>query len=255
MAKASFDTPLEAPEEEVEVTVEETVTDDLSVSTTPTENLPALSEEVQAQFEGEFVREDLGTKWLNLVPKSADEASMVGHFLLDREHDLGDEVEIIARKVKKFYLEDQSDEQNQQGEMPKSFYQIAHAEEAGFSLRGKKGVNKVVPAAYIDVFVKLPEDHLAADFVAGGFGWASAKIKVKKGGYRATVLILSRDLGGFLKGNLMNGIYSLKSRLAKWDRYSWYEPTLRVAGKTPSEVLETISNGFNFFDPVDPEQD
>jgi hypothetical protein len=246
--KASFDAPLEDTTEVVEETPSTAVV-------AATEQLPVLNPEVEAQFDGEFVREDLGTKWLNLVPKSADEASLVGHFLLDREHDLGESVEVIVRKVKKFYLEDQSDDQNKEGEMPKSFYKIAHAEEQGFSLRGKKGENKVVPAAYLDVFVKLTEEHPSADFVAGGFGWASAKIKVKKGGYRATVLILSRDLGGFLKGDLRNGTYTLSSHLAKWDRYSWYEPRLKVAGRTPDEVLQTLKEGFNFFEPVDPEQD
>ena len=175
--------------------------------------------------------------------------------MLDRIHDLGSSIEVIVRKVKKFYLEDMNDEQNQEGNMPKTWFQIAFAEADGYRLDGAKGVDKCVPAAYLDIFVKLPEDHLAADFVVDGAGYASSKVKVKKGGYRNTVLILSRDLGGWLKGDLTNGVYTLASRLAKWKTYSWYEPTLRTAGKVSPEVKETILNGFNFFEPSEADVD
>ena len=248
MAKVDFSAPLdtsgeikenEQPTAAVAVVEPQTVT----VAT-------GVADSVAGEFEGEFQREDIAAKWLNLVPKSADTGTP-GNFVLDREYDLGRELVVIFRHCKKFYVEDIDDAQVRAQVIPRRYDSVKAARIDGLFLNGTKGSNKIVPAAYLSLFVRLPEDHPSADFIADGHGWASARMKVKKGGFRAIVPVIARDRTGWLNRGLMTGQYDLSASLEKYQTFSWWQPTIKAAGKTAPKVLETLQAGFNFFDDVD----
>lgn len=241
MATVSFNAPLEA-EPEVKA---EAPTDTIAVRDDADLAPAALGG--NGDFVGDFEAGDMGSKWLNLVPRAAEEG-IPGNYRLAREHDLGDSVNVVFRKVAKFFLEDLSTEQVTAGKTAERFDRLEVAQKAGFTLQGVKGQNKICKAADIDLFVQLPADHPAADFVVGAHGWAAAKFRVKKNGFTAVVNTLTRDWVGWLKGDLSSGVYVLGREMAEYLKFKWYSPTVKPAGKLDEETHAALSKGFNIFE-------
>ncbi len=232
MAKTSFKNAANTTAETPQTPVTESAESAPSVQTTALSTFGS-----SGQFEGEFDASDVNIPYLALVNKSGklidDFPNSLGNFIFDKSFDLGKPISIIVAKVRKYFVESVDFDDDI---LPKRFETKAEAVESGLDYYEQ---------ADLDLLVEVDADSDSdfasmAQFEHEEKAYILARYSVKKGGYKATVGILARDIRGFLGGDLASGRYELTSAKRAYKQNTWMEPRIRACGKLSPELRSLI---------------
>lgn len=215
----------------------------------PTPNLPAVVEPTESDivpadfyagignFEGEWSSKDMSTPYLSLVGKMSEvfdsNPDWLGQFLYDKQYPLGTEIRVVFLRATRWFVEDLPFESEK---VAQRFSRMADARAQGFNEAN------LVDAADLDLLVEVDasiegvED--LAHIVDNGRAYMLARYCVRKSSFSRTAGILAKDMGGFLRGNLINGFYkiSVSSKPSPKGGGNYYVPTLKTDGKTPESL-------------------
>lgn len=188
-------------------------------------------------FEGEFTSRDMATPYLGIMMKTSknfdDHPDWLGQWVYDKEICLGESIKVLFLRAAKYYK--QKTEWGSE-EIPARFNKLADARAAGFH------DGNLEECADLDVLIEVDADTEGVADLAhifdGDKAYILARYSVRSTAYRRTVGILAKDSAGFLKGNLINGFYTMTTERKQNDKGSWYVPAMRVAGPT-SQSLRT----------------
>lgn len=190
-----------------------------------------------AQLEGEFTQRDVSVPRIKIGSKLSkeceDDPTKIGQWLYDGLA-VGKTIRVIITRVVKSYVEDLPYGSEEQ---PKRFKTYGEAVQAGCQVRD---------TADIEMLVECDEtmDQFAA-LDAGGKSYAPARYTVQSSSYSRSVGIILRDAGGWLKGDLASGFYSISTEKKSNDKGSWFVPSLKADGKVPDEVRNAIREKFS----------
>ncbi len=68
-----------------------------------------------------------------------------------------------------------------------------------------------------------------------------ARYSVQSTAYGKTAGILAKDMGGFLKGNLINGFYKINTFQKTGQKGTYYIPMMRTDGRTSDALKAQIT--------------
>lgn len=205
----------------------------------------ALAENDAAQtagvggFEGEYSAKDMATPFLSIMQKTSknfdEHTDALGHWMYDKDTSLGEEVKVVFIRSSKFYLEDLPFGST---EIPQRFVRLQDARAAGFH------EGQLQECDDLDLLIEVDADQEGvadlAHIILGDKGYILARYTVRSTARRRVTGILAKDYQGFLKGNLVNGFYTMVTEKRQNDKGSWYVPTLKVAGATPIALRNEI---------------
>lgn len=218
--------------------VGDTATASSAVATTaPAENLAVGNVMHTQQLEGEFTARDMAVPRLNIGQKSGtmcdDNPEWIGQFIYDKGIALGNSINIVVSKLRKYYAEDLEFDSPTK---PQIFQTHAEAVAAGVMVKD---------VCDIDLLIECNEEMEQFGMVdAGGKSYAPARWTVQSSAYGRTVGILLRDLAGWLKGDIASGVYTLTTEKRSNDKNTWYVPTLKTKEKTPEALRGEIKEKF-----------
>ena len=190
-------------------------------------------------FEGEWDAKDMAMPYLSIFSKNSkgfeQNPGWLGHWIYDKTIDLGTEIRVLFLRATKWYVEALPFGSEQ---VPQRFKEMAAARAAGFN----EGTLQEV--ADLDLLIELPlEAEGAADLshiVEGDKGYAMARYSVRSTAYGRTARILAKDMGGFLRGNLINGFYLISTQQVTSPKGTYHTPSMKVDGKTPDSLKQQI---------------
>lgn len=224
MAKHSLIQELEKPEPEPSTALAETTTRELAASMAP-----------GGAFEGDFNARDVSIPYLSIVGKTSsamdEHPQWLGQFLYDKWLALGDKVNAVFFRVRKYYK--QSLDFGSQ-EIPERFDRLDEAKASGVDFH---------EVADIDCLIEVPAESGIGDEVGGKY-YAPARLTVQKSSYGATVPILRREFSLRLKNVLHSGLFSVEAKKRTGDKGSWYVPNLRNSGFASQELQDYIAEKF-----------
>ena len=218
-----------------------------------TPNLPAVVEPTESDivpadfyagignFEGEWSAKDMSTPYLSLVGKMSEvfdsNPDWLGQFLYDKQYPLGTEIRVVFLRATRWFVEDLPFESEK---IAQRFSRMADARAQGFNEAN------LVDAADLDLLVEVDASIEGAEDLAhiidNGRAYMLARYCVRKSSFSRTAGILAKDMGGFLRGNLINGFYkiSVSSKPSPKGGGNYYVPTLKTDGKTPDSLKSQI---------------
>lgn len=190
-------------------------------------------------FEGEWDAKDMAMPYLSLFSKNSkgfeEHPDWLGHWIYDKTVDLGTEIRVLFLRATKWYVENLPFGSEQ---IPQRFSRMQDALAAGFHESG------LVDVADLDLLIELPlEAEGAADLshiIEGDKGYAMARYSVRSTAYGKTARILAKDMGGFLRGNLINGFYTIGTQQINGPKGTYFTPVLKADGKTPDTLKAQI---------------
>lgn len=190
-------------------------------------------------FDGEFDHGDFRMPYLSICGKTSKvfdtNPEFLGQFVFNKVHALGTEIRVVFAKVAKFWTEDLPFGSDTQ---PQRFKRMEDARAAGFH------PSQMKETAELDLLIELPAsiegiDELA-DLIVGENAYLLARYGVQSTGYGATVPILRSDASGFLKGNLINGYYTISTKKIEGKKGTYYVPVLKADGPTTPDLRVEI---------------
>lgn len=221
MAKTSF-----KPEEAQSNPVAETET---AVATTAPSEVAAPVAQVSER--GEITAADIAIPYINLGQKSGtmcdDHPEWLGHFIYDKELDLGDRFTACVWTYRKFYQEDL---EYGSSEIPRRYDRIADARD--------EQVDVIGVAELILIFET--EDETIGMFEAEGKRYGLAKYFAKKAPMKSTLGKILLDEAGWLQGHSRNGFYEFISKKKTGNGNTWWAPEIKAAGKTPDSLKQAV---------------
>jgi hypothetical protein len=195
-------------------------------------------------FEGEFTSNDIRIPYLSICGKTSkifdEHPEFLGQFVYNKSIALGDEIRVVFAKVTKFWVEDLPFGTEA---IPQRFKFMDDARAAGFN------PSQMKEQAELDLLIELPltdENGEAtgvdefADLFVGDKAYLLTRYTVQSSAYGKTVPTLRTDMGGFLKGNLVNGFYDIKTQKVEGKKGTYYVPVLKTDGPTPQELRTEI---------------
>ncbi len=192
-------------------------------------------------FEGEFAASEMRTPYLSLVQKTSplfDEMpTALGQFVYNKAIVLGDSIRIVFVRATKWWVEDLPYGTEQ---IPQRFKRMEDARTAGFT------PNQLVEVAELDLLIELDATlegiDEVADLIEGTKAYLIARYSVRSSSYGRTVPTLMADMRGFLKGNFVNGFYTLSAEKIEGKKGTYYVPKLKTDGPTSQELRTAIVN-------------
>jgi hypothetical protein len=191
-------------------------------------------------FSGEFGTNDMRRPYLSICgPSSAtfkDDPTLLGQFILNKTIPLGEVIRVVFFHAAKRYVEDLPYDPDAKT-IPKSFNSRAEYVAAGFSDSQMKDV------ADLDLLVEVPGDvegvDELADLFVGDKAYLLGRYTVQSTSYGKLVPVLMGDMKGFLKGNLVNGYYTLTTTKGS-GKNLYFFPTPKTDGPTSIELRRAI---------------
>lgn len=206
----------------------------MAVATAPaTSTAVAAPIQHSSQLQGEFTASDAALPYLNICQKSGtmidEHADWLGQFVYDKSLALGQEITVVFARIRKYY-EERVEYGSQ--EIPQRFETKAAADAAGCEYRD---------VGEVDLFIVTDDEQLAdcAVHTSGDKAFVPTRMVARSTSYNTVVKILVKDLGQWLKGDLLSGYYTMTVEKRTNGSNSWFTPVLKTAGKVePSLVAE-----------------
>jgi len=191
-------------------------------------------------FHGEFDTSDMRRPYLSICgPSSAtfkEDPTLLGQYILNKTVPLGETIRCVFFAASKRYVEDLPYDPDAKN-FPKSFNTRAEYVAAGFSDSQMKDV------ADLDLLIEVPGDvdgiEELADLFVGDNAYLLARYTVQSTAYGKMVPTLMGDMKGFLRGNLVNGYYTLTTTKGAGKNLYFY-PTPKTDGPTSIELRRAI---------------
>jgi hypothetical protein len=250
MANMSFNEAAATVAKPIEVEVQQVKKEDLVPETSTNTELSVHVEADKRGFAGEISRSDIQLPYLSIVQKTSDLADNFksGSVVFAKEVQLappGQPCEVIILKLAKLYEEEIP--YGTEDARPQIFASIKDARAAGFD-ETYGAEKRVVTRGDMDVLVKAPATfanpvhETMFSFEAGGAKYALARWTVRKGAYKTTAgaIITALQLGSALKEGIWAATWNLTVNTESNAKNTWYQPYLKISGKTSPEVLDLI---------------
>lgn len=195
-------------------------------------------------FEGEFEVSEMRTPYISLIQKTSplfDEfPQLLGQFLYNKSVGLGDTVRVVFVRATKWWVEDLPYGTEQ---IPQRFKRMEEARAAGFQ------PNQLVEQADLDILIELDAGtegiEEIADLVVGDKVYLPARYGVRSSAYGRTIPVLMGDMKGFLKGNFLNGFYTLAAQKVEGKKGTYFVPQLKTDGPTSAELKTAVVARFS----------
>lgn len=193
-------------------------------------------------FQGEWNSRDLAIPYLSIFQKSGknfeDHPDWLGHFVWDKEFDMGDSITVVFFRASKYYLETLPFNSEK---VSARFDKMEDARNAGFN------PSQLTELADLDLLIEIPAEMEGAEdlarFIVADKAYLLARYTVRSTSYKIA-RVLMKDAGGWLKGNLINGKYELGTAKQVNGNNSWHAPTLKTAGGTSEGLRAAIIESF-----------
>lgn len=192
-------------------------------------------------FEGEWTAKDMATPYLTIVGKTSKAFDVhpewIGQWLYDKEYPLGTELRVVFIRATKWFVQDLPFGSPQ---VPQRFARMADARAAGFNESTLKDTAELDLLIEVDASAEGVSD--LAHIIDGDKGYILARYSVQSTAYGKTASILAKDMGGFLKGNLINGFYQAVTQSKTGPKGTYFIPILKTDGKTPDSLRQQIAD-------------
>lgn len=191
-------------------------------------------------FEGEWTSKDMATPYLSIVGKTSKafdaHPDWLGQWLYDKEYPLGTELRVVFIRATKWFVEDLPFGTTQ---IPQRFARMADARAAGFNESTLKDTAELDLLIEVDLNVEGAAD--LAHIIEGDKGYVLARYSVQSTAYGKTASILAKDMGGFLRGSLINGFYKMTTFQKVGQKGTYFIPVLKTDGKTSDSLKAQIA--------------
>ena len=196
-------------------------------------------------LEGDWSSRDAAIPVLKIGQKSSKEIEehpeWLGRFIYDNSESLGDSLTVIVTRMRKYYIEDT---EFGSGVLPQRYANMDEVRAAG-------QVGNVVDAVDADVLIAsaTPEQYERCTFTdSSDNGFFPARITVRSGNLSSFTGVVVRDLGGWLRGAMETGFYTVKLVKKSNAKGSWYAITAKAAGKVPADLVRQIQLAYGDVD-------
>jgi hypothetical protein len=159
----------------------------------------------------------------------------MGQWLYDKEYPLGTELRVVFIRATKWFVEDLPFGTQQ---VPQRFARMADARAAGFNEATLKDTAELDLLIEVNAAAEGVSD--LAHIIEGDKGYILARYSVQSTAYGKTASILAKDMGGFLKGNLINGFYQMVTQSKTSPKGTYFIPILKTDGKTSDGLKQQI---------------
>lgn len=186
-----------------------------------------------AGLEGEWGREDTLIPRLALVQKTSEIAdsdpTLVGSFIYDGLFALGSELRIVVTGMRNFQEEVT---EFGSGEIPAKFETLEEARASGVKTEKVYEVDLLFraddPSLYEFCLVEVGEER-----------YVPARMTLRRSG-KTVAQVVATDLGRHLKGDLLSGMYDLRSEKIAGSKGVYYAPRVRSAGPPTDALRERL---------------
>ena len=191
-------------------------------------------------FEGEWSSRHMATPYLSIVGKTSKafdtHPDWLGQWLYDKEYPLGTELRVVFIRSKLWFVEDLPFGTTQ---IPQKFARMADARAAGFNESNLKDMADIDLLIEVDLNVEGAAD--LAHIIEGEKGYVLARYTVQSTAFGKTASILAKDMGGFLRGSLINGFYKMSTFQKVGQKGTYFIPILKTDGRTPASLKAQIA--------------
>lgn len=195
-------------------------------------------------FIGEWSAKDMATPYLTIVGKTSKafdvHSDWLGQWLYDKEYPLGTTLRVVFLSATKWFVEDLPFGTQQ---VAQRFARMADARAAGFNESNLKDTAELDLLIEVDADIEGVGD--LAHIIEGDKGYILARYSVQSTAFGKTASILAKDMGGFLRGCMFSGFYTMETQVKTGQKGTYYIPILRTDGKTPDglkrQIVERLS--------------
>lgn len=191
-------------------------------------------------FIGEWSPKDMATPYLTIVGKTSKafdtHPEWLGQWLYDKEYPLGTQLRVVFISATKWFVEDLPFGTQQ---IAQRFARMADARAAGFNEGNLKDTAEL--DVLLEVDASLEGVGELAHIIEGDKGYILARYSVQSTAFGKTASILAKDMGGFLRGVMFSGFYTMETQVKTGQKGTYYIPILKTDGRTPHGLKRQIA--------------
>ena len=237
--------PKPAPVEAVLAKAEEPTEEEVTDLATQTEGTVAFTNDDEyagiGGFIGEWSPKDMATPYLTIVGKTSKafdtHPDWLGQWVYDKETPLGTTLRVVFVSATKWFVEDLPFGTTQ---IAQRFARMADARAAGFNEGNIKDTAEL--DVLLEVDAELDGVGELAHIIDGDKGYILARYSVQSTAFGKTASILAKDMGGFLRGVMFSGFYTMETQVKTGQKGTYYIPILKTDGRTPDSLKRQIAD-------------